>query len=154
MAEPPDYDNAQEHFLNPNLVFSALTYRLHYKERDRAFARAIVDFIANYVQRQGEHPEFEGSRGWSYSGKTELVWDTKIGYPAVEAFKTKRVPYIVEEAKLDLCKRGFTVEKLRLVFGNSIEDVKGVKDICTKTALECKCEYHGIYVQWKLGLGA
>ena len=153
MCEPPDYNNAQENFLNPNLVFSAMTYRLYYEERDRAFAKAIVDFIANEVRYR---LIFEACRGWTYGfseNKTELVWDTEMGYPAIEAFKTNRVPFIVEEAKLDLRKRGFIVEQLKLYLSDGTKFKKGVKVLCTKTAVECKCGYHGIFVKWKLGRG-
>ena len=94
--------------------------------------------------------------GWSYGfieDKTELICDTVIGYPAIEAFKMNRVQFIVEEAKLDLRKRGFIVEQFELYLNDATKFKKGVKVLCTKTAVESKCEYHGILVKWKLGLG-
>jgi hypothetical protein len=152
MAEqPPPY--GQENCLEPGLKFNAKAWRDHFQKRDRAFARAIVKFIAEYTDRE---EVFEGCRGYAYwsneDGKT-LSWDKAIGYPATLAFKTKRVRFIVEEAKIDLVKRGFVVEKLELVMDNALPKDENEKRDCKKTALNCKCGYHGIFVNWKLGIG-
>jgi hypothetical protein len=45
MSQPPSYDNVQERFLDPDLVFDSQTYRHLFHQRDRAFANAIVDMI-------------------------------------------------------------------------------------------------------------
>src|SRR5271170_6562186 len=152
MAEqPPPY--GQENCLDPGLKFNAKAWRDHFQTRDRAFAKAIVKFIANHADRE---ELLEGSRGYAYGtsedGKT-LSWDKAIGYPATLAFKTKRVRFIVEEAKIDLVKRGFVVEKLELLMANGSAKDENAKQECKKTALNCKCGYHGIFVSWKLGIG-
>jgi hypothetical protein len=152
MAEqPPPY--GQENYLDPGLKFNAKAWRDHFQKRDRAFAKAIVKFIANYADKE---EVFEASRGYAYcsseDGKT-LSWDKAIGYPATLAFKTKRVRFILEEAKIDLVKRGFVVEKLELLMENAVGKDVNEKQECTKTALNCKCGYHGIFVKWKLGIG-
>ena len=67
--------------------------------RDGAFATAIVKFIANYANDQ---QFFEGNGGYAYNNSPNLASDAEIGYPAVQAFKTKGVRYILEEVKLDL----------------------------------------------------
>jgi hypothetical protein len=152
MAEqPPPY--GQESCLDPGLKFNAQAWRDHFRKRDRAFAKAIVKFIADYADKE---ELFENSRGYAYrnseDGKT-LNWDKAIGYPATLAFKTKRVRFIVKEAMIDLGKRGFVVEKLELVMDNANRKSENEKQECKKTALNCKCGYHGIFVSWKLGIG-
>jgi len=42
--------------------------------------------------------------------KARLPWDDEIGYPAVEAFKNDRIPFILDEVRLDLGKRGFSLK--------------------------------------------
>jgi len=147
VEQPPPY--GQENFLDPDLTFNAQAWRNHFQKRDRAFAKAIVKCIADYANRE---ELFEACQGYAYrnsdDGKT-LLWDKQIGYPATLAFKTKRVRFIVEEAKVDLVKRGFVVEKLDLIMTNAlVED----ENECNKTALQCKCNYHGVFVEWKLAI--
>jgi len=57
----------------------------------------------------------------------------------------------VNEAKLDLQKRGFVVNGLWLELRNMSSEISK-KQVCTKTTLECKCEYHGIFVILNLSL--
>ena len=152
MAEqPPPY--SQANCLDPRLKFNAKAWRDHFQKRDQAFAKAIVKVIAKYADRE---ETFEDCRGYAYrdseDGKT-LTWDKMIGYPAKLAFKTKRVRFIVEEAEIDLVKRGFVVEKLELHMGNASPKDENEKQECKKTAVNCKCGYHGIFLNWKLGIG-
>ena len=51
-----------------------------------------------------------------------------------------------------ITKRGFIVHKLELVLDNVAPKNEGDTRDCKKTALNCKCPYHGIFVRWKLGL--
>ena len=153
MSEPPAYENVQDQFLNPELVFDAEKYRLFYQERDRAFAKAIVDYIASIVKRQNL-PVFEQDtecfRRCNAEYRTSW-WDDRVGYPALEAFKTKRVPFIEAEARLDLHKRGFVVHGLDLYY-ETLQPEKSQKR-CETFHWYCTCEQHGIFVRWKLGLG-
>jgi hypothetical protein len=95
MSEPPAYENVQDQLLNPELVFDAEKYRLFYQERDRAFAKAIVDYIATILKRQNLPVFEEDSQIFRFSSAEYRTswWDDRVGYPATEAFKTKRVPY-------------------------------------------------------------
>jgi len=153
--EPPAYDNQQEKFLDPTLAFQAESFKImvpSQKKRDKAFAKAIVNFIATQVKMQNTtapHRDW----GYCYNEKNTLTWDELIGYPAVEAFKHERVSFILDQAKLDLEKRGFAVKKLELFLGDcKIMSYKDVR-VCTKTALECTCWHHGMFVGWNLGIG-
>jgi hypothetical protein len=153
MSEPPAYDNVQDQFLNPELVFDAEKYRLFFQERDRAFAKAIVDYIAIRVKLQGNLPIFEqDTRYYVRSGAEYRTswWDHRVGYSAIAEFWTKRVPFIENEAKLDLRKRGFVVHGLDLYYDHTLEVEKSQKP-CFKWY--CTCEQHGIFARWKLGLG-
>jgi len=141
MSDPPTYANAQQHLLNPGLVFNASTYRLHYQARDQAFAKAIVDFIASIVRSRGDNLLFEGNLGHTFASgedKAILAWDHKIGYHAVEAFNLNRIPFIIEETKLDLRRRGFTVEHLYLLLENQVVKSTSQKNGSSGVG-SCKC---------------
>ena len=151
--EPPAYEYQQEELLDPSLIFSAKSLkrkRFSQKARDRAFAKSIVEFIAEKVEEENCTAPYKGGWGYSYGEGSKLEWDKKIGYLAVDAFKKGRISFIVDEAKLDLKRRGFVVKKLEVVLAD--EKCHSYKDVrvCKKSAAECTCWYHGIYVNWKI----
>jgi hypothetical protein len=68
-------------FLNNSLSLSADSVRRYYSPRNRAFATAIVDFIALHLK---DDPPFMDTTGWGYGYKIkegEMKWDSVIGYP-------------------------------------------------------------------------
>src|SRR5271168_3275634 len=81
--EPPIYENLEENLLDPTLQFNAETFRggLSQHDRDNAFAKAVVAFIAN----QNFEPKatvLEGNQGYCYGHERKtLLWDDIIGYP-------------------------------------------------------------------------
>src|SRR5271156_813279 len=90
--EPPAYDNQQEELLDPTLSFHAKSFKTmvpSQEKRDKAFAKAIVDFIATHAKMQNALSPHT-SWGYCYLEGNTLTWDELIGYPAVEAFKHER----------------------------------------------------------------
>ena len=144
--EPPIYENLEENLLDPTLQFNAETFRggLSQQDRDNAFAKAVVGFIANQ-KFEPNGTVLEGNQGYCYGERKTLRWDDIIGYLSLEAFKKKRISFIVDKAKLDLRKRGFVVKRLEVCLANG-----KAGPACYSTALNCKCLHHGIFVSWKL----
>jgi len=52
-----------------------------------------------------------------------------------------------------LKKRGFIDKELKLYLGNVTDVIPNGEKLCDKDApAQCRCEHHGIFVRWNLGI--
>jgi hypothetical protein len=111
----------------------------------------IVDLIA--ANSSGMQAFMRGRKGYTYGKSGVMEWDSLTGYHAMEAFHSHQTQYILSMARKDLEKRGFIVSELGLRVGNApctLPEKKICQDYYRQS---CKCEYHGIFLEWRLEIG-
>jgi len=130
-----------EELLDSNLSLTADSVRDFFLPRNKAFAREIVAAIARKLSSTPPVMNCEGA-GYGFDKDGNMQWDSRIGYPAYEAFETNQSGYIQSLARSDLQRRGFVVHGLRLFQENQK---------CRNCAVKCRCQNHSIRVSWNLG---
>jgi hypothetical protein len=134
----------EDHFLDPELPLTAKTIKDTYTQRNKEFAKFIVQWIA--VEIQKTPPVLDTKREercFQYDGEGQNKWDQVLGYSVIDLFKSHQEGAITDLVTMDLELRGFRVVKFGLYVGDGE---------CSRAAVECPgpCKEHFISLSWKL----
>lgn len=134
----------EDHFLDPELPLTAKSIKDICNQRNKEFAKFIVQWIAVEVQKTPPVLDTKREeRCFHYEGDGKNKWDQVLGYPVIDLFKTHHEEAIVKLVTLDLELRGFQVVKFGLYMGDGE---------CSSAAVDCPgpCKEHFISLSWKL----
>ena len=134
----------EDHFLDPELPLTAKTIKDTYTQRNKEFAKFIVQWIADEVQKTPPVLDTKGEeRCFQYDEAGKNKWDQVLGYPVLDSFKFHQEEAIAKLVTLDLELRGFRVVKFGLYMGDGR---------CSLAAVNCPgpCKEHFISLSWKL----
>jgi hypothetical protein len=134
----------EDHFLDPELPLTAKTIQDTYTQRNKEFAKFIVQWMAVEVQKTPPVLDTKREERWfQYEEGGKNKWDEVLGYPVIDTFKSHQEEAIAKLVTLDLELRGFRVVKFGLYMGDGE---------CSCAAVECPgpCKEHFISLSWKL----